>query len=1159
MKTTLSSVRLGDRKSLVACCLAAASITAQSVLAQPTSTAPTNPPKSATAETPSGPVVPAKVEEEPEAITLSPFEVKTERDTGWAATSAGDGTRLGLDLRDTPASYMVLTRDFMDDLGIIDLQAASAWATNSGEVVDPQGSDTFANVGGFLQRFRGIGQTGGQQRDFYTNPGVMDSYSLERIDFGRGPNAALFNPGLLTGSQENALAGAQSATSKRARLDRPFQNVRATLGSWNFTRGELDINQPINSKLGFRLNGMWMDREGWRHREFESRHGVAVATTYRISPKSEIRLVANNDTTRRNNPGIDIFDQLSGWDGKTTFNGPVTNLQFSTTATPGAAVATGSALTFNGEPQGVNRRGGVYYVFVPGQGAIMNRQNEATTRRADETNRVPMYGANGVAFVRGSALPFGNGDTSSSTPSTTTVSPGIDFRYAQALPPERFANAINNSGFRVPGKRDALSTDTPLFTQHNKDVNLAFTRQFGDAWFFEIGIDANDTHNRHLQALSTAWARTSLDINQTNPDGTANPYFLQPYNDAPLREVHRFIENRTVRANLARNLDLGSWGRYQLNLNTGSSIRHTQHLDQWYSLGLLPDPRMGSGSDEQVRFRYYWNNPQIPYTPEVLPASLVTRTFATNNNTWTTGTRQAAPRWVPSNWNETKEKIDYAALAAAARFFDNKLIFVLAPRFDRYYQHVKQSPVFGDLPLDWNQRPFEHYRPDAPADYARLTYTSITGATGLAANTRPRQNTIDPTTGVAYVNNNGVQDRVAAYNGFRFRDDYSPPTVSGDNISGSYGVVYHARRNLSLLTNYATSYVTPLAGNFDLRGNIVEPRSGKGWDFAVMWELWDRQLTIKTTYYRNEENNVRIDPPIKSPINSLLSRNAATDPTTDGRNIQGISDIVGTDYQSQKTSGLELEVVGRITKNWRVLANVGTNKVVTFDRYTLARQFLAENTEAYVRVLQDAGGMLDTTQRPNGAPGLAVINPAVTPAIAAERGNAITDFNNIWTQAAVVNNDRPLTSEDTLVYNASTDYTFSTTFLKGLRLGVSSQWKGRQFVGYRTADTIVDSTGAVILEYPQGAADSNAVYFRMPVDVSASASYRWKLKNRREIDFTLRVRNLLNGQAVYYAGGNIIARPPGGDLTAANRDSVPARLGGFQVPISFQLTTTLKF
>jgi len=1155
MKTARTSFERVDQNRFIACCFLASALAAHSVFAQPASPVPTKPPAEAQKKTNA---TATQKPDDLDAITLSPFEVNTSRDNGWAAVSAGDGTRLGLDLRDTPASYLAITRDFMDDMGIIDLQAASSWATNSGEVIDPQGSDTFANVGGFLQKFRGIGQTGGQQRDFYTNPGLMDAYSLERIDFGRGPNAALFNPGLLTGSQENALAGAQSATSKRARLDRPFQTVRTTVGSWDFLRGEVDVNQPLTRKLGIRLNGMWMDRDGWRYREFERRHGLALAATYRIAEKSEIRLSANNDTTRRNNPGIDMFDQLSGWDGKTTFNGPVTNLQFSTTATPGAAVATGQPLTFNGEPEGVNRRGGVYYVYVPGQGTIMNRQNEGTTRRGDETNRTPLYGPNGVAYVRGTALPFGNGD-GATTPTTTTVNPNIDFRYAQDLPPERFANALNNSGFRLPGKRDALSTSTPLFTQWNKDANVAFTHQFGKSWFFEIGLDANNTHNRHLQALSTGWARTSLDINQTNPDGTPNAYFLEPYNDASLREIHRFIKNQTVRANLAHNFNLGRLGKYQFNLNMGSSVRRTKNVDQFYSLGLLPDPRMGSGSDEQIRFRYYWNNPQIPYASDALPTSVFSKTFAANNNSWTTANAKASPRWVPANWNETKEKIDYAALAAAARFFDDKLIFVLSPRFDRYYQHVKQSPVLGDLPLNWNQKPFQFYRPDAPADYSKLTYTSTSGATGLAAATRPRQNTIDPTTGVAYVNNNGVQDRNPAYNNFRFRDDYSPPTVSGDHISGSYGYVYHVLPYLTVLTNYATSYVTPLANNFDLRGDIVEPRSGKGWDVAAMTELFNRRLTIKATYFYNQEKNVRIDPPIKAPINALLSRNAANDATTDGRNIQGISDIVGTDYQSQKTSGVELEVSGNITKNWRIMANAGTNKVITFNRYILARKFLAENSDAYVRVLQDAGGRLDTTQHPNGAPGVAVADPNVVPLIASERTNAVNDFNNIWIQAGVVNNDQPLKSEDSLVFNLSTDYNIQYTFLKGLRLGVSAQWKGRTFVGYRTADTIVDPTGAVIVEFPEGATDANAVYIKAPVDVSANASYRWKLKNGREIDFTLRVRNLLNKQAVFYAGGDIVARPPNGDLTAPNRTSVPARLGGFQVPISVQLTTTLKF
>jgi hypothetical protein len=64
----------------------------------------------------------------------------------------------------------------------------------------------------------------------------------------------------------------------------------------------------------------------------------------------------------------------------------------------------------------VNRRGADYYVWDPfsGQNLIMNYQNEATTRRADETANTPIY-ANGVLYVRSltpagaAALPFGNG------------------------------------------------------------------------------------------------------------------------------------------------------------------------------------------------------------------------------------------------------------------------------------------------------------------------------------------------------------------------------------------------------------------------------------------------------------------------------------------------------------------------------------------------------------------------------------------------------------------------------------------------------------------------------------------------------------------------------------------------------------------------------
>lgn len=1095
-----------------------------------------------------------------DAVLLSPFEVHTERDDGFAAIAAGDGTRLGLDLRDMPASYSAITRDFMDSLAITDLQAASSWATNSGVTVDPQGSDSFANVGGFLQRFRGITVTGGQQRDFYNNPGTMDSYSLERVDFGRGPNAALFNPGLLTGSTENALAGVQSAQSKRARPNQAFQTLRLRYGSWDYYRGEIDVNQPITDKLAVRANGVLFDRKGWRRGEFEQVHGIALAGTYRMADKTEIRFAANNDTTRRNNPGVDVWDQLSGWNGQTVFTAPITNLQLSTNATPGAALGNGGNLTFNGEPQGVSRRGGIYYTYVPGSGMVMNRQNEGTTRRGDETNRTPLYGANGAVFTRngvtavfppatGTLLPIGNGGSQGTTPNpTANPDTNIDFRNAINLPAQRFDRAIAGSSFRVPGRDFAITTAKPLFTQWNRDANLAFTHQLGRSWFFEAGLDYNKTHNRHLQALTGSWARTQIDLNQSNPDGTSNPYYLQPYNDAPLREVHRLLENRTIRANLAHNMDLGKWGSYQFNLNVGTGKRITDTFDQMGSMGLLADPRMAVGSDDLIRYRFYWNNPNMSYDLSDTPTTVFRRDFSADNNTWTTATQTARPHWVPASWSRANEKIDYAALATAARFFDSKLVLILSPRFDRYYNHTQNSPNFGDLPADWNQTPFKLWKPDAPADYSSLTYNSVSGAKDLAAATRPRLTAA-----------NGVAARNPAYDSYRFRDDYGPPIAQGNKVSGSYGSVYHVRPWFSLLANYATSYVTPLPGNFELNGNVVQPREGKGKDLAGLFELFNRRLALKLTYFTNSEEHVRIDPPIKSPINSLLSRNAATDATTDGRNLRSVDDIVGTDYQSQKTYGWEFEVTGKITKNWRILANVATNQVLTYSRYPLSLAFLKENSDGFVQVLQDAGGMLDTTQHPNGAPGVAVVNPAVTAAIPSERTGAVTDFNNIWTQAGTILNDKPLKTEDGVVVNLNTDYTFDRTFLKGLRLGAAVQWKGKQFVGYRTGDTVVDSTGKLILVYPDGASDDNRMFFRMPLDVTATAGYRWRLNNHREIELSLVVRNALGGDAVYYGGSAVALRPVNGDVTNPARTSVPGRLGGFQVPRSFLLSSTVRF
>ena len=50
--------------------------------------------------------------EKEDVVTLSPFNVSSERDTGFVAASSLAGGRLAGDLKDTPVAYSVITREF---------------------------------------------------------------------------------------------------------------------------------------------------------------------------------------------------------------------------------------------------------------------------------------------------------------------------------------------------------------------------------------------------------------------------------------------------------------------------------------------------------------------------------------------------------------------------------------------------------------------------------------------------------------------------------------------------------------------------------------------------------------------------------------------------------------------------------------------------------------------------------------------------------------------------------------------------------------------------------------------------------------------------------------------------------------------------------------
>ena len=91
------------------------------------------------------------------------------------------------------------------------------------------------------------------------------------------------------------------------------------------------------------------------------------------------------------------------------------------------------------------------------------------------------------------------------------------------------------------------------------------------------------------------------------------------------------------------------------------------------------------------------------------------------------------------------------------------------------------------------------------------------------------------------------------------------------------------------------------------------------------------------------------------------------------------------------------------------------------------------------------------------------------------------------------------------------------------------------------------------------------IFIKRPNEVNATFGYSRRLKsksailNGKEIEFQLTIRNVLNKQEVYFQDDGVALRPPDGDTSLAYRTAVPSRVALYQRPISYELTTILKF
>ena len=239
-----------------------------------------------------------------ETLTLSPFVVQSDKDTGYAATSTLAGSRLNTELRDTPAAISVMTQEFIIDIGAVNVTEALTYGLNTEkDFSDFTGNGLYSND--LLIQMRGfVGASLG--RNYFGWFGSHDSYNVERLDFSRGPNSILFGVG--------GPGGIVNTTTKQANLGRDRTEVQARVATWDDYRSTFDVNRSLGKKLAVRVNGVWHEKQSWRDFEYHDRLGGALADTYRPFRNTTVRIDAEYSDIKENKAQPwPAADRLSPW------------------------------------------------------------------------------------------------------------------------------------------------------------------------------------------------------------------------------------------------------------------------------------------------------------------------------------------------------------------------------------------------------------------------------------------------------------------------------------------------------------------------------------------------------------------------------------------------------------------------------------------------------------------------------------------------------------------------------------------------------------------------------------------------------------------------------------------------------------------------------
>ncbi len=225
-------------------------------------------------------------------VQLSPFEIKETISEQWQAATTLLGNRTAQDLLRIPVTVDILTKDFMADIGVFNLEDAAAFVSGVTSVPRIEAKSDNDRL-----TFRGL-TTGGSgnvfaplsSRNFFPWMVPSDTYNVERFDFGKGSNSLLFG--------DSSPGGQVTVTTKRARFVNSNEVLAfaESLGSYRF---QLDLNRRINAQLAVRINAVNRSDRSYIEGSYQRYRAVDLAVTYRPLANTMLQVEAERGQYQR--------------------------------------------------------------------------------------------------------------------------------------------------------------------------------------------------------------------------------------------------------------------------------------------------------------------------------------------------------------------------------------------------------------------------------------------------------------------------------------------------------------------------------------------------------------------------------------------------------------------------------------------------------------------------------------------------------------------------------------------------------------------------------------------------------------------------------------------------------------------------------------------